>query len=380
MKAIDLFIAVTDSDEANLLSTLIIDDSIEIKKKIIRLKNDYFVKSAVLDRLDVSDAIFPDMFTAGKVSALFDFPKANNVKEFVNTEHKLISIKSHNETENNYTVKDLTWDDVVILGIERDKLFFIPDLSDKILKNDLLYFFGNTEKIENISLKLDVQMPSSIKKVAILGANPLALKIAKILLKKNLEIKIIDKNRAYCKMASAHLQDRVTIINSAYNEHQLFEEEGLKNADMIIAAGDDDEKNIVKCIEAKEYGIQKVVAINNDKGYYGLMHKLGIVVVRGSKTGAYYAILEKISSSSIIAERHFCGGNAVVFMRNINHNTPLIGKSIKINSVENSLLFLLRDGKIHCNNDMLRLMEGDIVIMSGKNEQEEDIQKWIYTL
>jgi len=59
------------------------------------------------------------------------------------------------------------------------------------------------------------------------------------------------------------LEGRVTIINSAYEDQRLFEEEGLKNADMIIAAGPHDEQNIVKCMEAKEYGIEKVVAINS---------------------------------------------------------------------------------------------------------------------
>ena len=55
--ALDLFIAVTDSDEANLLSTLIIDDVIKVKKKIIRLKNSYFSKSTVLKKLNIDDLL-----------------------------------------------------------------------------------------------------------------------------------------------------------------------------------------------------------------------------------------------------------------------------------------------------------------------------------
>ncbi|HIP18116.1 MAG TPA: potassium transporter [Sulfurovum sp.] len=378
--SLDLFIAVTDSDEANLLSTLIIDDVMHVKKKIIRLKNAYFEKGAVLTKLAVDEAVFPDDLTAQKVSALFDFPKANNVKVFIHTEHKLISVRVQNSEGLNYRVEDFTRDSVVVMGIEREKSFFVPKPTDAVLMNDLVYFFGSSEQIETMADKLNTQMPSSIKRVAIFGANPLAQKIAKALLHKNLEIKIIDKNRTYCKTASECLQDEVTVIHSAYEDHSLFEKAGLKNSDMIIAAGLDDEKNIVKCIEAKEYGIEKVVSINNDKSYYNLMHKLGIIVVRGSKAGAYYAILEKIASSSIIAQRHYCGRKAVLFMRKINPNSPLIGKTLKTDKKQNRSLFLLREDTIHSCNDMLRLLEGDTVLISGKTEQEDELKKWIYTL
>ena len=161
---------------------------------------------------------------------------------------------------------------------------------------------------------------------------------------------------------------------------RIFEEEGLKNADMIIAAGMDDEKNIVKCIEARENGVEKVIAINNDKAYYDLMHKLGIIVVRGSKIGAYYTILEKIASSSVIMERHFCGGNAVLFMRQIGKESLLIGKQIGNAVLKETFVFVLRDEVIYTDVATLSLTEGDIIMVSGKTKQEEKIQKWIYTL
>ncbi len=380
IKSIDLFIAVTDSDEANLLSTLIADDVITIKRKIIRLRNDYFAESSVLEKLKIDDAVFPDALTAEKIGELFDFPKANNVKNFSQTGHKLVSVKVQYEDVAEYTVEDLVSNSVVVMGIEREKVFLMPDPNEPIKKNDLLYLFGNRDIIEQISLKLDVKMPSSIRKVAIFGANPLAQKIAKTLLQRNLEIKMIEKNRTHCEVALEYLQNKVTIINAAYNDHHLFEEEGLKNADMIIAAGMDDEKNIVKCIEARENGVEKVIAINNDKAYYDLMHKLGIIVVRGSKIGAYYTILEKIASSSVIMERHFCGGNAVLFMRQIGKESLLIGKQIGNAVLKETFVFVLRDEVIYTDVATLSLTEGDIIMVSGKTKQEEKIQKWIYTL
>jgi len=380
MDSVDLFIAVTDSDEANLLATLIVEDEIEIKKKIIRLKNDGFLKSHVLEKLSIDYAVFPDITTANKVKALLTFPKANNVKMFHQTKHKLISIRVQHTLQKAFSVGALEGEQVAIVGIERGKVFFVPSSTETIEQNDLVYLFGDIEQIRTISDQLDEKMPSTIKKIVIFGANTLAQKIAKALLDKRLEIKMIEKNMEYCKKASEQLEGRVQIINSAYEDQRLFEEEGLKNADMIIAAGMNDEKNIVKCIEAREYGVEKVVAVNNDKDYYQLMHKMGIVVVRGSKASAHYAILEKIASNYIVTQRHFCGGNGVLFMRKIYPDSELIGRVIKQKDLEGVKTFLLREETIYMTNMIDRLQKGDIVVLFGDIRMKEKMQQWIYTL
>jgi len=75
MKELDLFIAVTDSDEAILLSTLIIEDAMDVKKKIIRLRNDYFLDSPILEKLRVDDVVFPDILTAIRLRHYLIFQK-----------------------------------------------------------------------------------------------------------------------------------------------------------------------------------------------------------------------------------------------------------------------------------------------------------------
>ena len=376
----DLFIAVADSDEANLLSTLVAEDVVDIGKKIIRLKNDGFVKSHVLKKLSIDYAIFPDILTARRIKSLLAFPKANNVKAFHQSKHKLISIKVERKDCIDYRVSDIRDSDVRVIGIERDKRLFTPNLDDKITNGDLVYLYGNVKKIEELSFKLDEVMPSVIKRVVIFGANTQAQKIALALLTKDIEIKIIEKDRALCQEASALLGEKVMVINSAYEDHKLFEDEGIKYADMVIAGGHNDEKNIVKCVEAKEYGIPKVVAINNDKSYYNLMHKMGLVVVRGSKASANFEILEKISSSSIVTQRHYCGGMGVLFMRKIYPNSQLIDKSIRYKKIKGVKVLLTRDEEIFDISDVKSFQQGDIIIVSGDIAKKEEMRRWIYSL
>ncbi len=380
IKEADLFIAVTDSDEANLLATLIVEDVVEIKKKIIRLKNDGFLKSHVLQKLSIDHAVFPDITTAKKVKTLMSFPKANNVKMFHQTKLKLVSLRVQHETPEEMTAGMLSGRKVSVVGIERGKTLLIPGADDRIFENDLVYLFGEMEEIKILSQKLDEKMPASIRRIVIFGANTLAQKIAKALVDDKTEIKMIEKCLDHCKRASEVLEGRVTIINSAYEDQRLFEEEGLKNADMIIAAGSHDEQNIVKCMEAKEYGIEKVVAINNDKAYYHLMHKMGIVVVRGSKASAHYAILEKVSSDSIVTQRHFCGGSGILFMRKVYSNSALIGKAPKSVRHAQAKVLLIREEQVYGIGEVETLAQDDIVAVFAHIDEKEKIEEWIHTL
>ncbi|RUM68666.1 MAG: potassium transporter, partial [Sulfurospirillum sp.] len=145
----DIFIAVTDSDEANLLSTLIVDDAITVKTKFIRLKNEYFAKSSIHERLHIDVAIFPDQLLAEKVKALFDFPKANNVKSFSQCPQKLISIKIHYSDERQYRLGDIQTEKVVAVGIERQKDFIIPEEHTILQERDLVYLFGDAKEIQS---------------------------------------------------------------------------------------------------------------------------------------------------------------------------------------------------------------------------------------
>ncbi len=374
-EVIDLFIAVTDSDEANLLSCMIIDEEIKVKTKIIRLKNDYFLESAVLKKLDISKAFSPDSLSSQKVASLFDFPQANNIKSFSQCLQKLISIRV-GDIKESLSQADLHQRDIILVGIERDKVFFIPNLKEEIQKDDLLYLFLRVETLVNISDIIPIDAPLDVQNVVIFGANTLAQKIAKALISKGLHIKIVETNRMRCLEASELLQDKVTIINS----RDIFQEEGLKYADVFISASDNDETNIIKCLDAKERGIKRVIAINNDNNYYELMHQLGIIAMRGSKIGAHYEILDQISSNQIISLTHFCGGKGALFMRKIYPNSPLIAHIIKKPKHSESLFFILRENQMLMPKEAIQYLLDDILIAVSQEDEEEAINQWINNL
>lgn len=145
---------------------------------------------------------------------------------------------------------------------------------------------------------------------------------------------------------------------------------------MVVAATDNDEENIIKCVEAKEHGVSKVVAINNDNEYYNLMHSLGVSVVRGPKSYTYYSILEKIDSNDVVTERYFCGGHGVVFVRQFK-DVNVHFRQIKTNNT--IVLIIMNDKMIELNENIM--LNGDITLLVfSLSVNEIEVSKWIYNL
>jgi len=376
-KESDLFIAVTDLDEANLLSTLIADDAIDIKRRFIRLRNPQFAQTNISIRLGIDEAFYPLKLTSDTVTTLLNYPRANNVKKFEYTDFKLISVHIYQDLPDFTIPKNVT-----IVGVERDKEFFITDTpKDGLKKDDLIYLFGDETTIRELCSIFDTQSPKFIERAIIFGAEDLGINIAKALIENGIEVKIIEKSLKLCSIADEALGGEAMTLNSKYGTSTLFEEEGLEYADMAIAATKNDEYNIVKCLEAKEHGIKKVMAINNDLEYYNVMHSLGIIVIRGPKVNAYNAILEKINSNNIVSERKFCGGKGEIYMRKIFPNSKLIGKKIKTIKLDSTLFFLIRDKNLinlHQNQEVFE--DEDILLTVTSKQNANSIQKWINEL
>ncbi len=370
----DLFIAVTDLDEANLISTLIAGDTIDVDRKIIRLRNSFFAKSSIKEKLGIDDAIFPVDITSDTVVSLLDYPKANNVKSFEYTDFKLVSVRVGEKADG----LRLEPEGYAVVGVEREKSFFIPEADEPVKAKDLLYLFGDEERIRTLCSRLETEAPAEIRRCVVFGGGELGVSIAKALVGLGKEVKLVEKDIKLCRLAEESLEGEAMTISSKYGTGGLFEEEGLGYADMMVAATDNDEYNIIKSLEAREHGIKKVVAVNNEMEYYSLMHSLGIVVVRGPKMSAYNAILENIYSSGVVTERRFCGGNGVLFLRKIFPGSKLIGKTLKpLKRVKQGLAFIVRNGELLGFIEKTEAQEADVIVAFCTQKYESDVKKWI---
>ena len=376
---VDLFIAVTDSDEANILSTLLATDTTRIDRCIIRLRNSYFEQSAFLANLGALERVFPFRLAAETVRLLLTYPGANNVKQFAGTDIKLISIQVDNPLHETKPVQAFENDQLKIVGIEREKRFYLPMPERVIEHGDRIYFLGDGAVLESLYGQLDLHMPPRIETAVVFGADTLGVEVAKVLVEEGVEVKIVEKDIRLCHLASDVFQEQALVINSRYDEAILYPEERLDQADMVITTDRKDEINIIRALQAQEYHIPKVVAVNNDRKYYPLMHQLGMVVARGPQTSAYYAILESVARQDAVESRHFCGGVAVVLARKVDPASPMVGRKLPAWKREGLVLIARRDTVLYPESAVV-LEEEDILFLVIETDAEKRGLEWIRSL
>jgi len=372
---VNLFIAVTNVDNVNLIATMLADSVLDINRTFVRLQQHFKDVFIIKEKLGVDKIIFPVRLASKGVASLLDYPKANNIKLFKYTKHKLISIRVNKEFEK----KQIASDKFIKVGIERNKSFFIPTKESEVQAGDLIYIFGDEEEIRQTCNQLDPHS-QKISKCVVYGGDELGVNIAKFLLEMGRGVKLIEKDLKLCETANDELAGKASVINAKYDSHEIFDEENLDEADLFIATTANDEFNIIKCLEAKERGIKKIVAINNDMEYYNLMHSLDIVVVRGPKMSAYNKIMEEISSTGVVIQKWFCGSKAVVFMRKIFTDSQLVGKKIKPLSYPNVKIAYIRDEKLYRMEEKIILEENDVIVGFTISKQSAKLKQWIYGL
>ena len=380
---IDLFIAVTDSDEVNLVAALIIDKIAHVEKKIVRLKNNFFADELVSERLGINHFVIPSFEAAQPFKYIVDFPHARNVKSFEYTKALLISVKMPENFESTIIstfIHELN-DKIVVAGIERDSQFYVPTQSDMINANDLIYFYAYPSAIKDLQFSIhnSDEQAQEIRNCVIFGADTLGLEIAKVLIKKDLNIQIVDKDLKKCEKANMLLKDKVTVIKSTYDSDHMLED-NTAIPDILIVASGNDEYNITKCMEAKYNKIKKVITINNDIAYSKLMRNLNLEVVRGEKINAYYSILDKIESSKILIKRQFCGGDGMMMLKKIFPESSLIGKTFDLpDKIEdNGNFYIQRDNEILPFSDSTEFQKNDLLVVFAKKENSELISKWLH--
>lgn len=376
-KNVNLFISVTNDDNVNLVSLISADIVLNISRKMVRIKEHFFYNEEIQKRLDIEKIIFPIGIASKAISKLIKYPEANNVKFFKYTKYKLISI----HVPLHFNPKLFHSSKFPIIGIERSKEFFIaPHDGVEVLPNDMVYLFALRDDIDTIYEAIGVEKGIAITKCALFGAGVLGIAIAKELIENGCSVKLVEKDLLRCEKADEELGGKASIINAKYSSHDVFTSEGLHSADIFVATTNDDEFNIIKSLEAKESGIKKVIAINNDIEYYNLMHQLDIIAVRGPKISAYNTIIEEINSTNVILQKSFCGLKGVLFIRKIYIDSPLIDKKIKPLQFKDASIYFIRENILYPLENTIKLVEDDLIIAFALYEKNQKVKEWLYGL
>ena len=270
-----LLLCLTDSEEINLLASLIGKQKFNAGRIVCRLKGSEYTKIAEEITPFVDFFINPEDLITDEIKSLLHHPGALEILNFAEGKIKLVSVYAKpSGILVGRQIKELKDDlpeyETRIPAIYRGDELIIPTGTTTINEGDEVYFIADEKHIEDVTKELQ-QLESQYKNIFVAGAG----NIGKSLVKKindDFNTKLIDKNKDKCELASEELDD-VLILNSDAADKEFLSSEGISECDVFVAVTQDDESNVLCSLMSKKLGSKKSITIINKEAYFDLVGK-----------------------------------------------------------------------------------------------------------
>ncbi len=332
----DIFIAVTDLDEVNILACLLAREY-HVPTRVARTKSiEYTSSRAVLskEKLGIDLLINPEDAVAEELVQIACSSGAFDVAEFAEGQVQFLGYRISHENP----LCDLTLAELgelrgiyrfVVVAISRGEETIIPRGDDVIQAGDSIYLFAHQKDLPSIQYML--QSGSSEKRqtrrVFILGGGNIGKQIASALEHRS-EVKLIEKDEHLCLKLAGDLE-RTVVLRAEGSDIETLKEEGLEGADVFIAVTDKDETNILACLLARQHGVHRTLALVNQPGLLGLASELGIDACISPRLAAASTILRFVRRGEIISLAAIEGSNSEVLEIEVKPDTGIIDTPLK---------------------------------------------------
>lgn len=266
----DLFIAVTNSDELNMLSCFFAK-KMGAEHTVARIrKTDYNDKSLnfMKQTLDLSMSINPEYRAAKELYNILKMPSAVKIESFSSGSFEMVEIKLKPDSMlDGMTLVEMRGKfkaKFLICAVQRDGKVFIPSGNFVLHSGDKIGLTASQPEILKLLRELKL-MQKQAKDVIILGGSRTAFYLAKRLIAAGNNVKIIEQNIERCEEIS-ELLPGVSVIHADGTQQEVLEEEGIATTDAFVALTGIDEENILISYYAQKKGVPKVIAkVNRDE-------------------------------------------------------------------------------------------------------------------
>ncbi len=320
IKDTDIFIAVTDMDEVNILACLMAREY-GVATRVARVKSiDYHGGGAVLskEKLGIDLLINPDDAVADEISKIACRSGAFDVAEFVEGQIQFLGYRIGESSP----LCDLTLRELgeirgiyrfVVTAITRGDKTIIPRGDDSIQAGDRIFIFAHQKDLPAIQymLKLEEEQVRKRPRIFILGGGHIGLRIAETLEQRRFDVRLVDHNEARCQKLSAKLK-RTMVIHAEGTDIRTLIDEGVENADVFIAVTDNDETNILCSLLCKKHGARRALALVNHPELVNLAPTLGLDASVSPRLAAAGAILKYVRRGGVISLATVEGSNSEV--------------------------------------------------------------------
>ena len=376
----DLVIVLTQSDETNILASLVAKN-IGAKRTIARVRNPEY-RSQIMDMQDslgISMIVNPEKDTATEIFNLINLPSIAQVDHFAKGRVLLVEIVAEKgcalvgETLISLGKKLKT--KVLICAVQRGHNVTIPTGNFIIEESDRVYLTSDAKTLRDFLAEINL-ISSPLKSIMIVGGSKIGYYLADELSQKKYKIKLIESKKAIAEELADELP-KVTVIHGNGTRHDLLIEEGIEAMDAFVALTDIDEENMIVSMFANKMKVKKTITQIKSDDLYGMLDELGVN--------------NNVSPTDIVADRIISyvralantrGSNVLTVYRLVNdqvealeflakrperiYDKPLRELKIKENCL---IACIIRENKVIIpgGNDCIKLGDNVIVVTTHKN-------------
>ena len=269
----DMIIAVTQSDQTNLVACKLAQSVFNVPTRIARLRARDFLEDATLlspENFAVDFALCPEQVITDYIRRLIEFPEALQVLNFAKGRVCLVAVRAYDGgTLVGRPIKEMRehlppdMDARIAAIFRRDQPVF-PEGETTVEAGDEVFLLAATEHIRPVLRQLR-RMMTPVERIMIAGGGNIGLRLAKVL-EKRYEVKIIEGRQERAEFIANELDNTLVLQGDATDE-ELLEQENIGEMDLFLAVTNDDEDNIMAGSLAKRLGSKRVVALINRRAY-----------------------------------------------------------------------------------------------------------------
>ena len=312
----DLFIAITELEEANILAASLAK-RLGAKKTVARINNREYIQPVnrqYFTAMGIDSIIYPEILAAAEIVNLLQQSGTTEVGEFAGGKLSLFVVKlSADAPLVNKTLDEAAQEYEGYLyravAITRNSRTIIPTGNDMFLSGDMVYVITNRSGAE-VLMASTGKKPVPIKNVMILGGSRVGSKTARML-QKEMNIKLLEINKDKSFKLADELENTL-VVNADGRDFNTLKEEGLEKMDAFIAVTGNSETNILSCLIAKRLGVPRTIAEIENMEYVALAENIGVDTIINKKSMAAGRIFSLTMNADVKAVQCLMGTDAEV--------------------------------------------------------------------
>jgi trk system potassium uptake protein TrkA len=312
----EMVIAVTDSDEVNLLVCLLAQVESRARIKVTRLRTEeaeQWREVAARAGVHLDLVIHAETELADRIMRVIRVRGVSDILEFAGGEVRLVGMtlekgnpaigRSLEELSRAGTPAGTPSDSIIAMIFRRDQVV-IPRGSEVLRAGDHVYVATSRASFDATLRFMGLEPPAPIHRVFVLGGGQLGVRLARLLEAQGVQVKVFEHDAARAERIAAMLA-RSVVIHADGTDQTALEEAGIADIDAFLSLTNDDEDNIIASLLARRLGVRKVVARVNRLNYVGLAQRLGISTTVSPRLATVDRILQFVRRGRVLSVTTF---------------------------------------------------------------------------